>query len=42
MKILADYKIISELGEGTFGFVKLAKVKATGEKVAIKILEKKK
>ena len=42
MNILADYEIICELGEGTFGVVKLGKVKATGEKVAIKILEKKK
>ena len=42
MNILEDYEIISVLGEGTFGVVKLGKDNITGEKVAIKILEKKK
>ena len=41
MNILDNYEILSVLGEGTFGVVKLGKVKATGEIVAIKILEKK-
>ena len=40
MDILDDYEIESDLGEGTFGVVKLGKVKETGEQVAIKILEK--
>ena len=42
MNILDNYEILSVLGEGTFGVVKLGKVKPTGEKVAIKVLEKKK
>ena len=42
MSILDSYEILSVIGEGTFGVVRLGKVKATGEKVAIKILEKKK
>ena len=42
MNVLKDYEILSVIGEGTFGVVKLSKVKETGEKVAIKILEKKK
>ena len=39
---LDNYEILSIIGEGTFGVVKLGEVKSTGEKVAIKILEKKK
>ena len=35
-----NYKCIKTIGEGTFGKVKLAKHIPTGEKVAIKILEK--
>ena len=42
MNILDDYEILSILGEGTFGVVRLGKNKETGERVAIKILEKKK
>ena len=40
--IISDihYKIISKLGEGNFSTVKLATHSLTGEKVAIKILEK--
>ena len=40
-KQLSDnYEIISDLGEGTFGSVKLGKNKASNLKVAIKILGK--
>ena len=42
MDVLEEYEILSIIGEGTFGVVKLAKIKKTGNKVAIKILEKKK
>ena len=38
--ILKNYKIKKVIGKGTFSVVKLAKDKATGEKIAIKILEK--
>ena len=40
--ILKEYKIHGILGKGTFSIVKLGIDKATGEKVAIKILNKKK
>ena len=40
--ILASYAIKKDLGEGTFGKVKLGQHLATKEKVAIKILEKEK
>ena len=39
---LENYTFIKTIGEGTFGKVKLAIHKLTQEKVAIKILEKKK
>ena len=41
-KIISDinYKVIKKIGEGNFGTVKLAIHSFTGEKVAIKILEK--
>ena len=39
---LNDYTIKSTIGQGTFSIVKLGINKLTGEKVAIKILEKKK
>ena len=42
MSILKVYDIIDVLGEGTFGVVRLGRDKITGEKVAIKILEKQK
>ena len=42
MNILEEYEILSVIGEGTFGVVKLGKIKKTNEEVAIKILEKKK
>ena len=42
MSVLDNYEISSIIGEGTFGVVRLGKEKLTGEKVAIKILEKKK
>ena len=42
MNVLNNYEILSILGEGTFGIVKLVQDKKTKEKVAIKILEKKK
>jgi len=42
IKTICDFSFQEELGEGTFGTVKLAINKQTGEKVAIKILEKKK
>ena len=38
--ILSDYILKKNIGEGTFGIVKLAIKKSTTEKVAIKILEK--
>ena len=38
---IGDYTIGKTIGEGTFGKVKLGIHKMTGEKVAIKILEKK-
>ena len=41
MNNLETYEILGTIGEGTFGVVKLGKIKETGEKVAIKILEKK-
>ena len=41
-KSICDFSFKDELGEGTFGHVRLAINKQTGEKVAIKILEKKK
>ena len=40
--ILSDYTLIKDLGEGNFGKVKLAKLKSTKEKFAIKILDKEK
>ena len=42
MNALEEYEILSSLGEGTFGVVKLGRIKETEEEVAIKILEKKK
>ena len=39
-KELSNYKYIKTIGEGTFGKVKLAVHTLTGEKVAIKILQK--
>ena len=42
MSILKEYDIIDVLGEGTFGVVRLGRDKVTGDKFAIKILEKKK
>ena len=42
MKGLDNYEILSILGKGTFGIVKLAQDKTTKEKVAIKVLEKEK
>ena len=42
MNALGNYKVLSILGEGTFGIVKLAQDKMTKENVAIKTLEKKK
>ena len=39
---LSSYKIIKDLGEGTFGKVKLGEHFSTKERVAIKILEKEK
>ena len=41
-KRIGNYRILKELGEGTFGKVKLAVHQATSEKVAIKILHKSK
>ena len=38
--MIEEFKIGKTLGEGTFGKVKLATHIPTGEKVAIKILEK--
>ena len=40
--ILDDYNLIKDIGEGNFGKVKLAKLKSTKEKFAIKILDKEK
>ena len=40
-KEIRNYKYIKTIGEGTFGKVKLANHVLTGEKVAIKILQKK-
>ena len=40
--ILKDYDLIKDIGEGNFGKVKLSILKATNEKYAIKILDKKK
>ena len=40
--ILNDYTLIKDIGEGNFGKVKLAKLKSTKEKFAIKILDKEK
>ena len=40
--ILNDYTLIKDIGEGNFGKVKLAKLKSTKEKCAIKILDKEK
>ena len=41
-KILLNYKIIKNIGKGNFSTVKLAIDKETGEKIAIKILDKEK
>ena len=41
-KHIGEYNIGKAIGQGTFGKVKLGTHKATGEAVAIKILEKKK
>ena len=41
-KSICDFILKEQLGEGTFGYVRLAINKQTGEKVAIKILDKKK
>jgi serine/threonine protein kinase len=35
-----SYKILGDLGEGTFGSVKLARLNLSSKLVAIKILEK--
>ena len=40
MSIVGNYKIEKTIGQGTFGKVKLASHLLTGEKVAVKILEK--
>lgn len=37
---IGDYQLGNEVGEGTFGKVKLGKHILTGERVAVKILEK--
>jgi len=42
MDVLQNFEILSFLGQGTFSVVKLGQDKKTKEKVAIKILEKKK
>ncbi|CAD8141859.1 unnamed protein product [Paramecium octaurelia] len=39
-RIIGDYQLVKTLGVGTFGLVKLGLHQITGEKVAIKILEK--
>ena len=36
--LMMNYKLLSKLGRGSFGVVKLAIEKSTGKKVAIKIL----
>lgn len=41
-QIIEGYTINEDLGQGTFGKVKLSVHAATGEKVAVKILEKEK
>ncbi len=41
-ELLSDYLIKETIGKGTFSIVKLGIDRKTGEKVAIKILEKKK
>ena len=41
-KSICDFSLEDQLGEGTFGYVRLGINKQTNEKVAIKILEKKK
>ena len=38
--ILSSYRLLKDLGEGTFGLVKLAEHRHSKEKVAVKILEK--
>ena len=40
MTELSNYRYIRNIGKGTFGKVKLAIHKLTGEKVAIKVLQK--
>lgn len=40
LQIAGNYQIMNDLGEGTFGSVKLGKQIQTGKLVAIKILEK--
>ena len=42
MNILKNFELLSFLGEGAFGVVRMGQDKKTKEKVAIKILEKKK
>jgi carbon catabolite-derepressing protein kinase len=39
---LGQYQIISTLGEGSFGKVKLATHQVTGQKVALKIIQRRK
>ena len=41
-KMIGDYKMVRDLGEGTFGKVKLGQHVETKQWVAIKVLEKKK
>ena len=41
-KIVGNYEMGKSIGEGTFGKVKLAKHRITGENVAVKILVKEK
>ena len=41
-EVLKDYSIISDLGEGNFGKVKLSILNSNNEKYAIKIIDKKK
>ena len=40
-EVLKDYSIISDLGEGNFGKVKLSILNSNNEKYAIKIIDKK-